>query len=360
MLYYNNYEQQDLIDENGKYPVFIESYIPNHYDVDCEGPLNKLDDADYIHPLVNALEDGSRPIFYNPWEYPKLQNYRQNQRIMHEYNKSLKFVMLNCDGEAQKIYNKLLENKRAFQIFIYLISIKDTHNICEISQRQIAKALNISRSTVQEAFKFLYENNIICKMDKSILKNREFDNTSLQYVYILSFKLVWSGHQTWKKDVYYDLPEQMRRATKFKRFVTLDAHKLTFEYLLGLSKESLSSFCVLFSLCLTMRRNNKHKIKQKTIAKRLKKSVSTIKRAIKVLKEKQIFFIEKENTANLYNINSTIMWKNNKTKNFEIDVTGVKKQRDKRHDRYFKDRAITFLTNNPQFRNSWTKEHYGI
>lgn len=353
MAYYNKYEEIELIDENGKYPLFIEDYIPNHYDVDEEGPFNKLDTVNYIHPLVNALKDGSLPAFFNPWEYSRLQNYKLNQKIMHEYNKSLKFVMINCDKEAQEIYNKLLENKRAFQIFIYLISVKCIDNICEISQRQIAKALHIAKSTVREAFKFLYKNNIICKIDKSVFENTSFNNAKLKYVYVLSFKLVWSAHQTWKKDVYYNLPKEMRRATKFDRFVTLDAHILTYKFLLNLSNENLSSLATLFSMCISMRRNNKHKIKEITLAKRLKKSVRTIKRDIKTLREKQIIFIQKEKTNNLYNINSTIMWKNNNTINFEIDVTGTIKQREKRRKRYREERILQLIIDSPNLSGKW-------
>jgi hypothetical protein len=84
--------------------------------------------------------------------------------------------------------------------------------------------------------------------------------------------------------------------------------KIYMDETVALANESGAAFKVLMVLVRQMDRVNSVLISNESLEKLTKQSTSTVKRAVKLLREKQWVDVFKIGTSNLYRVNSSIFW----------------------------------------------------
>lgn len=275
------------------------------------------------------------------YQVPEAFRIKEIQYFMNKHNKSKVFIMFNTENSARnKQLRASYECPLAFDLFFYLSLIKDKQNICEISQREMAKTLNVALSEIEVAMKYLYENEFVCILDKKDMPNIKFQRPELKKCYFLNMNLVWNASQSYKKDIIELVPENFRCYTKFDKFITVDAHVSMKNLLTNLIKEDRHAFCLLFVMAFFMNTKNRYFASIKCLSIKIKKSLKYVLDLLTVLIEKG--FIRQD--KNCFIINSTVIWNRNQTFTFENDIANILKQKSKRFKKYIKDRhEITLM-----------------
>lgn len=271
------------------------------------------------------------------YQVPEAFRIKEIQYFMNKHNKSKVFIMFNAENSIRdKQLKASYECPLAFDLFFHLSLIKDKQNICEVSQREMAKALNVALSEIEVAMKYLYENEFVCILDKRDMPNIKFQRPELKKCYFLNMNLVWNASQSYKKDIIELIPENFRCYTKFDKFITVDAHVSMKNLLTDLIKEDRHAFCLLFVMAFFMNTKNRYFASVKCLSKKIKKSLKYVLGLLTVLIEKG-FIKEGENC---FIINSTVTWNRNQTFTFENDIASLVPQRLKRAHRSLMERLF--------------------